>query len=101
MSAVSPRVDRPAIALYPKSNPKGVGKIYVQVVVDAYCSLVFAKLYTSKMPITEAELLYDHVLPFYEALGVPVQAVLTDNGQQYCGRPERHPYELLLALHAD
>ena len=78
---------------------KGVGKIYVQVVVDAFCSLAFAKVYTSKMPITAAELLYDRVLPFYEALGVPVQGVLTDNGREYCGRPERHPYELLLALH--
>ena len=78
---------------------KGVGKIYVQVVVDAFCSLAFAKVYTSKMPITAAKLLYDRVLPFYEALGVPVQAVLTDNGREFCGRPKRHPYELLLALH--
>ena len=30
---------------------------------------------------------------------MPVQGVLTDNGREYCGRPERHPYELLLALH--
>ena len=71
----------------------------VQVVVDAFCSLAFAKVYTSKMPITAADLLYDRVLPFYEALGVPVQAVLTDNGREFCGRAERHPYELLLALH--
>ena len=49
------------------------------------------------MPITSAELLYDRVLPFYEALGVPVKAILTDNGREYCGRPEQHPYELLLA----
>ena len=47
---------------------KGVGKIYVQVVV-AFCSLAFAKVYTSKMPVTAAELLYDRMLPFYEALG--------------------------------
>lgn len=78
---------------------KGVGKIYVQVVVDAFCSLAFAKVYTSKMPITAADTLYDRVLPFYEALGVPVQAVLTDNGREFCGRPEQHPYQLLLALH--
>lgn len=75
-----------------------MGKVYVQVVVDAFCSLAFAKVYTSKMPITAAELLYDRVLPFYEALGVPVKAVLTDYGREYCGRPEQHPYELLLAL---
>ena len=65
---------------------KGVGKIYVQVVVDAFCSLAFAKV-------------YDRVLPFYEALGVPVRAVLTDNGREFCGKPESHPYELLLSLH--
>jgi len=78
---------------------KGVGKVYVQVVVDVFCSLAFAKVYTSKMPITSADLLYDRVLPFYEALGVAVKAVLTDNGREFCGRPEQHPYELLLALH--
>ncbi len=51
------------------------------------------------MPVTAAELLYDRVLPFYEALGVEVKAVLTDNGREFCGRPESHPYELMLALH--
>jgi hypothetical protein len=29
---------------------KGVGKVYVQVVVDVFCSLAFAKVYTLKMP---------------------------------------------------
>ena len=29
---------------------------------------------------------------------MPVGAVLTDNGREFCGRPEKHPYELLLAL---
>ena len=77
---------------------KGVGKVYVQVVVDVFCSLAFAKVYTSKMPITSAELLYERVLPFYDALGVKVKAVLTDNGREYCGRPDNHPYELFLQL---
>ena len=77
---------------------KGVGKVYVQVVVDTFCSLTFAKVYTSKMPITAADTLYDRVLPFYEAIGVPVQAILTDNGREFCGKPEQHPYELLLAM---
>jgi transposase InsO family protein len=77
---------------------KGVGKVYVQVVVDVFCSLAFAKVYTSKMPITAADLLYDRVLPFYEALGVPVGAILTDNGREFCGVKEQHPYELLLAM---
>lgn len=77
---------------------KGVGKVYVQVVVDVFCSLAFAKVYNSKMPVTACDLLYDRVLPFYEALGIQVGAVLTDNGREFCGRPEAHPYELLLAL---
>ena len=77
---------------------KGVGKVYVQVVVDTFCSLAFAKVYTSKMPITAAEVLHERVLPFYEALGIPVGAVLTDNGREFCGKVDRHPYELLLAM---
>jgi transposase InsO family protein len=77
---------------------KGVGKIYVQVVVDVFCSIAFAKVYISKMPITACDLLYDRVLPFYQALGISVGAVLTDNGREFCGRPDSHPYELLLAM---
>ena len=77
---------------------KGVGKVYVQVVVDVFCSLAFAKVYTSKMPVTACDLLYDRVLPFYEALGVKVEAILSDNGREFCGVPEKHPYELLLAM---
>jgi transposase InsO family protein len=77
---------------------KGVGKVYVQVVVDTFCSLAFAKVYTSKMPITACDLLYERVLPFYEALGVEVGAILTDNGREFCGKPDSHPFELLLAL---
>ena len=77
---------------------KGVGKVYVQVVVDTFCSLGFAKVYNSKMPVTACDLLYERVLPFYDALGVPVKAILTDNGREFCGKPESHPYELLLAI---
>jgi transposase InsO family protein len=77
---------------------KGVGKVYVQVVVDVFCSLAFANVYTSKVPVTAADLLHDKVLPFYEALGVPVGAILTDNGREFCGLREQHPYELLLAM---
>jgi transposase InsO family protein len=50
------------------------------------------------MPITATDLLYDRVLPFYEILGIEVGAVLTDNGREYCGRPDQHHYELLLAM---
>lgn len=77
---------------------KGVGKVYVQVVIDTFCSLDFAKVYSSKLPITACDLLYERVLPFYDAIGVPVKAILTDNGREFCGKPDSHPYELLLAV---
>jgi hypothetical protein len=50
-----------------------------------------AKVYNAKMPVTACELLYDRVLASHEALGVPVQVVLTDNGREFCGRRESHP----------
>ena len=50
------------------------------------------------MPVTACDLLYERVLPFYAALGVPVGAVLTDNGREFCGTEGGHPYQLLLAL---
>ena len=77
---------------------KGLGRLYMQAVVDTYSSLAFAKLYTSKIAITAADLVYDRVLPFYESEGLTVEAVLTDNGKEYKGKPEEHPYELLLAI---
>jgi transposase InsO family protein len=75
---------------------KGVGKVYVQVVVDVFCSLAFAKVYTAKMPVTAADLLYDRVLPFYEALGVKIGAILTDNGREFAGRAGVQPAVLLV-----
>jgi len=53
----------------------------------------------SRMPIIICDdRLHDRVLPFYEQLGAPVGAILTDNGREFCGIPEKHPYELLIAM---
>lgn len=41
--------------------------------------------------------LHNDVLPFYRNLDLPVGAVLTDDGREFCGT-ERHPYELYLDL---
>jgi hypothetical protein len=30
--------------------------------------------------------------------GAEVGAALTDNGREFCGRPEQHPWELLFAV---
>lgn len=77
---------------------KGVGRIYQQTFVDTYCKVAFAKLYTTKTPITAADLLNDRVLPFFEDQGLPVLRILTDRGTEFCGAVERHDYELYLAV---
>lgn len=63
-----------------------------------FCSTAFAKVYNSKMPVTAVDTLYERVLPFYAAIGVTAGAILTDNGREFCGVPERHPYELFCQL---
>ena len=77
---------------------KGVGRIYQQTFVDTYSKVAAAKLYTTKTPITAADLLNDRVLPMYEAHDLPLLRLLTDRGTEYCGRVEQHDYELFLAV---
>jgi transposase InsO family protein len=76
---------------------KGVGKVYMQAVVDTYGSYAFGYLHAGKLPEHAATVLHDDVLPKYEEWGLEVSAVLTDNGREYCGK-DSHPYELYLAL---
>jgi transposase InsO family protein len=38
------------------------------------------------------------VLPFFDSQGVKLLRPLTDRGSEYCGNPERHEYELYLAI---
>ena len=77
---------------------KGIGKIYMQSVVDAHCSLGFAKLYLSKAPMTAVDVLNDRVVPFYEEHAAAVEHILTDNGREFCGRELKHHFELFLAI---
>jgi transposase InsO family protein len=77
---------------------KGVGRIYQQTYVDTYAKVAFAKLYTTKTPITSADLLNDKVLPFHEDHGLPVLRILTDRGTEYCGKADRHDFQLFLAI---
>jgi transposase InsO family protein len=77
---------------------KGVGRIYQQTFLDTYAKVAFAKLYDRKTPLTAADLLNDRVLPFYEEHEIPLSRVLTDRGTEYCGAPDRHEYELYLAV---
>lgn len=79
-------------------NLKGVGRIYQQTFVDTYSKVAICKLYTTKTPITSADLLNDRVLPFFEENEMGILRMLTDRGTEYCGRPDHHDYQLYLAI---
>jgi len=77
---------------------KGVGRVYQQTFVDTYSKVACAKLYTTKTPITAADLLNDKVLPLFEDNDLPMLRILTDRGTEYCGKAEQHDYQLYLAI---
>ena len=77
---------------------KGVGRVYQQSYIDTYAKVAQAKLYKTKTPITAADMLNDKVLPFHEQHELPVLRILTDRGTEYCGRADRHDYQLFLAI---
>ena len=77
---------------------KGVGR---DLPADLHRHLLqggFAKLYDRKTPITAADLMNDRVVPFFDEHEIALSRVLTDRGTEYCGNPERHEYELYLAV---
>lgn len=69
---------------------KSIGRIYQQTFVDTYSKVAFAKLYDRKNALVAADLLKDHVLPFFEEQQVPLLGILTDRGTEYCGPREHH-----------
>ena len=70
----------------------------MQTAVDTYGSFVFGYLYTGKLPDHAALILHNDVLSFYEKHGLQIEAILTDNGREYCGRLTHHHYEIYLEL---
>jgi transposase InsO family protein len=77
---------------------KGVGKVYLQTALDCHSRYAWARLYPNKMPVTAVHLMNTDVLPAFEAVEAKIDTVLSDNGREFCGRPDRHPYELFLQL---
>ena len=76
---------------------KGLGNLFLHTVVDAHCSLAFAKLYHFGSAGSAVDILQDRVLPFYAQQGLKIERLLTDNGRAY-GRKfdARYLYEALL-----
>lgn len=77
---------------------KGVGRVYLQSIIDCHSRYAFGRLYTSKLPVTAVHALNTDVLPFFESHDAKIETVLSDNGREFCGRPDQHPYELFLQL---
>lgn len=67
----------------------------MHAVVDTYSRNAFGFLHTSKQPEAAAAVLHNEVLPFYREKGMPIKAVLTDNGREFCGK-DTHPGEIYL-----
>lgn len=76
---------------------KGVGRVYLHAVVDTYGSYAFGFLHTTKQPEAAVAVVHNDVLPFYKEKELPIDAILTDNGREFCGK-DTHPYELYLEL---
>jgi transposase InsO family protein len=77
---------------------KGVGRVYLQSVLDCHSRYAWGRLYTSKLPVTAVHVLNLDVLPFFEQHNATIENILSDNGSEYCGKLDRHPYELFLQL---
>ena len=77
---------------------KGVGKLYLQTAIDCHSRYAWARLYPSKLPVTAVHLMNGDVIPTFEAHEARIETVLSDNGREFCGRPDQHPYELFLQL---
>lgn len=77
---------------------KGVGKIYLQSVLDCHSRFAWGRLYTTKLPVTSVHVLNEDVLPFFEQHDAVISTILSDNGREFCGKADQHPYELFLQL---
>lgn len=77
---------------------KGIGRVYLQTVIDCHSRYAWGQLYTSKVPVTAVHALNNFVLPFFDEHNAKVKTLLTDNGREYSGREDQHPFELFLQL---
>ena len=59
---------------------KGVGKVYLQTVLDYYNRQTWGRLYTSKLPVTSVHVLNKTVLPFFEAHEARVYTIISSVG---------------------
>jgi len=76
---------------------EGMGKVYVQVVVDTSCCYAFAWLHTCRTAGHAVRGVEEFVIPWYRECGIKISTTLTHRGTQYSGLKDRHPYMRCLA----
>lgn len=81
-----------------RCSESSVRKVYLQRAIDCHSRYAWGRLYPNKLPVTAVHVMNNHVLPTFDAHQTRISTVLTDNGREFCGRPDRHPYELFLWL---
>lgn len=70
----------------------------MQTDIDCHSRFAWGRFFNTKVPITAVQTLDNDVLPSLEEHNVKVRTILTDNGREYCGREDQHPFELFLQL---
>lgn len=73
-----------------------VGRVYLHAVIDDFSNYAFGYLHPSKKPEAAVTILQREVLPVFQDWGLSVEAILTNNGREYCGTA-LHPFELFLS----
>ena len=71
---------------------KGAGKVYLQTDIDCQSRCDWARLYPSKTSVNAVQVINHDVLPTFTSVRARIDVVLSDNGREFCGRPDRHPY---------
>lgn len=70
----------------------------MQSAIDCHSRYAWARLYPSKLPVTAVHILNNDLIPTFEAHDARIETVLSDNGREFSGRPDQHPYELFLQI---
>jgi len=70
----------------------GAGPIFLDAIVDTYCSYAFASLHTNHQPQYTVTLLCSEVLPSYKELGLTVVALETPYEDQF-SESKPYPYK--------
>jgi transposase InsO family protein len=62
---------------------KGIGKFYLQTILDGFSRYAWARLYPNKLSLTAVQIMNNEVLTFFERHQIQIHTVLSDNGREF------------------